>query len=94
MLGGYITESKRKNKSGVPVLKDIPVLGTLFRSKSTDNSRSEIIILMHVTVLKSPVDAGTQAQAEKSAEIRFLEKQFKDEEQKRKRQLEWETRPK
>jgi general secretion pathway protein D len=94
MLGGYITESKTKNKSGVPVLKDIPVLGALFRSKSTDDTRSEIIILMHVTVLKSPVDAGMQAQAEKSAEIRFLEKQFKDEEQKRKRQLEWETRPK
>ncbi|MEO8429020.1 MAG: secretin N-terminal domain-containing protein, partial [Verrucomicrobiota bacterium] len=51
LLGGYISESKTKNKSGVPVLKDVPILGALFRSKSTDASRSELVILLHVTVL-------------------------------------------
>jgi hypothetical protein len=91
MLGGYITESKQKNKAGVPVLKDIPVLGALFRSKSIDNSRSEVIILMHVTVLKSPVDAAAQAEAAKSVSIKALEKEFKDDEIKRRHQLEWES---
>jgi general secretion pathway protein D len=88
LLGGYISESKSKTKSGVPVLKDIPLLGTLFRSKSTDNSRSELVILLHVTVLKTPADAGIQAQAEKSATIRAAEREFADDELKRRKKLE------
>jgi len=80
LLGGYISESKAKDKSGVPVLKDIPILGALFRSKSTSNSRSELVILLHVTVLRSPADAGIPARAEKPASIRAAEREFADDE--------------
>jgi len=88
LLGGYISESKSKNKSGVPVLKDIPLLGALFRSKSTDSSRSELVILLHVTVLRSPADAGIQAEREKPASIRAAEREFEDDELEREKKLE------
>jgi len=88
LLGGYISESKAKDKSGVPVLKDIPILGALFRSKSTSNSRSELVILLHVTVLRSPADAGIQLEAEKPASIRAAEREFEDDELERQRQFE------
>ncbi len=66
ILGGYIEETRNSGKSGVPILKDIPLLGTFFRSKTENNSRTELILLMHVTILKNPADAGVQADAEKA----------------------------
>src|SRR5439155_13533216 len=66
MLGGYIEDNRNTKKSGVPILKDIPLFGAFFRSKSRDNDRKELLLLMHVTILKNPADAGTQAETEKA----------------------------
>ena len=88
LLGGYISDTKSKTKSGVPVLKDIPVLGNLFRSKSNSDSRSELVILLHVTVLKSPADASLQAESQKSAAIKSAERELQADEQARERALE------
>jgi general secretion pathway protein D len=65
MLGGYIQETRDTRKSGVPFLKDIPGLGMLFRSKSQNFNRQELILLLHVTILKTPAEAGNQAIAER-----------------------------
>jgi general secretion pathway protein D len=46
VLGGLITDSKRKDTTGIPVLDRIPYIGSLFRSTITNRSRSELIILM------------------------------------------------
>jgi general secretion pathway protein D len=66
MLGGYIQESKDDSSSGVPFLKDIPGLGVLFRAKSHQYNRQEVMLFLQVTVLKTPSDAGAQAKIEKS----------------------------
>ena len=66
MLGGYIEDNRTAAKSGVPILKDIPGLGALFRSKTRNNTRSELLLLLHVTVLKNPADASTQVETEKA----------------------------
>ncbi len=66
MLGGYIEESRDKRVSGVPILKDIPLLGAAFRSRKEENSRKELILLMKVTVLKSPADASVLAATERA----------------------------
>jgi general secretion pathway protein D len=66
MLGGYIEDNRISGTSGVPLLKDIPGLGVLFRSKSRNNTRSELILLLHVTVLRNPGDASAQAETEKA----------------------------
>jgi general secretion pathway protein D len=84
ILGGYIEDSRSSGKSGVPILKDIPGLGALFRSKNRRNTRTELILLMHVTILKDPDDAGLQAEREKlrlpgisAAEAEFLKEEEK-----------------
>jgi general secretion pathway protein D len=46
VLGGLITDSKKKDTTGIPVLDRIPYLGSLFRSTITSHMRSELIILM------------------------------------------------
>lgn len=54
MLGGFIRQSKSNGNSGVPYLKDIPLLGYLFRSTSTSNDRSELLVFIRPTILDDP----------------------------------------
>jgi general secretion pathway protein D len=79
LLGGYIEDSRTSGKSGVPVLKDIPLLGALFRSKNNNKDRKELLLLMHVSVLKSPLDASNQVANEKAKlpGISEADKEFK-----------------
>jgi len=79
MLGGYIEDNRVNKKSGVPILKDIPLLGALFRNKDRNNNRSELLLSMHVTVLKNPADASAQVEREKAKlpGVSEAEKEFK-----------------
>ena len=43
MLGGFISTDRSKSASGVPLLKDIPILGNLFRSTSKTLNRKELM---------------------------------------------------
>jgi general secretion pathway protein D len=65
ILGGIINNSDDKNKSGVPLLKDIPVIGHLFTSSSSRKRRQELIVLMRPTVLRTPELAALQVDVEK-----------------------------
>jgi type II secretion system protein D len=56
VLGGLITDSKQKNVKGLPILDRIPYLGALFRSTTTTNMRTELIILMCPEVSMTNLD--------------------------------------
>jgi hypothetical protein len=45
-LAGLITENERKRTIKVPLLGDLPVVGSLFRDKRTERNRTEIIVLV------------------------------------------------
>ncbi|MBM3848394.1 MAG: type II secretion system protein GspD, partial [Verrucomicrobia bacterium] len=66
MLGGFISTDKGRNRSGVPLLKDIPLLGALFRSNRDTSSRRELIVMIRPTVLPTPSDAADLAMEEKA----------------------------
>ena len=66
ILGGAIYSEKDFNKSGVPLLQDIPLLGALFSTRSSNKSRNELLVLMRPTVLKTPELASKQAKIEES----------------------------
>ncbi|WP_367989845.1 hypothetical protein AB2S62_21795 [Vibrio sp. NTOU-M3] len=51
MLGGLISRDERKRISGVPVLKDIPWLGALFRSERNERVDKELRIVIKTTLL-------------------------------------------
>jgi general secretion pathway protein D len=61
ILGGFVRSDKSKSKSGVPLLMDIPLLGNLFTSRIDKKDRSETIVLIRPTVLKTPEIAAAQA---------------------------------
>jgi general secretion pathway protein D len=65
ILGGFIRTGSTKDKSGVPVLKDIPVLGYLFNKSSRNSERKELIVLMRPTVMRTPEVAAAETAAEK-----------------------------
>lgn len=89
MLGGLIETQKNDNNSGVPFLKDIPILGYLFRSSSKDETRDELIVLIRPTVLPTPEVAALTARAEKDKmpEIRRMENDVQSEENARIRRM-------
>jgi general secretion pathway protein D len=66
ILGGAIYSSKDFNKSGVPILQDIPLLGALFSSRSSNKSRQELLVLIRPTVLRTPELASLQAKKEEA----------------------------
>ena len=93
LLGGYITTSTDKQRSGVPLLKDIPYLGAAFSKRSQNSSRTELMILIRPSILATPTDAGEVADQERQRlpGVRVAEKEFesneKAEARKAKRQL-------
>ena len=66
ILGGFISSEKSKSLSGVPLLKDIPILGALFRTTSKTDDRRELMVLIRPTVLPTPDVAAIVAKDEKS----------------------------
>jgi type IV pilus assembly protein PilQ len=46
VIGGIYTDSKSHYDTGVPVLKDIPLLGWLFKSKTYNDSQSELLVFL------------------------------------------------
>ncbi len=90
ILGGLIRNANSKSVSGVPVLKDIPGLGALFRSKSENPTRKELMVLIRPTVLPTPQSASLAAQAERqrSLTIRAVEHSVREEDIKHNKKLE------
>ena len=90
LLGGFIRNSKTGTESGVPFLKDIPLLGNLFKNESNTNKRSELLVLIRPTILKSPEDAALIVSQERQRlpGIRAAEAEFKAENEARLKRVE------
>lgn len=56
-LGGLISSTRSDGNSGVPWLKDIPGVGSLFRSQTRDRSRSELIVLLSARIINDKPSA-------------------------------------
>ena len=89
LLGGFIRDAKTDTESGVPFLKDIPLLGNMFKSKSATSKRSELLVLIRPTILKTPEDAALMVSQERMRlpGIREAEAEFKAAEDARRRKV-------
>jgi len=52
VLGGLIDDTVRTRNEKVPLLGDIPVLGALFRYKSTTKVKQNLMVFLHPTILR------------------------------------------
>jgi general secretion pathway protein D len=46
VIGGLIEDTKQRNKSGVPLLTKIPIIGALFGTHDLEDKKKELVILM------------------------------------------------
>jgi pilus assembly protein CpaC len=58
-IAGLISESLKENNNRFPVLGDLPVLGTLFRSTDYQKNKTELVILVTAHLVK-PLDMAKQ----------------------------------
>ncbi|MBO1927159.1 pilus (MSHA type) biogenesis protein MshL [Thiomicrorhabdus sp. 6S2-11] len=54
VIGGLIEDGNSKNKSSVPALGDVPVLGNLFSVRDDDKSKSELVIFIRPVIIDNP----------------------------------------
>ncbi len=52
VIGGLTKETSSDGESGVPVLKDIPIMGKLFKGTSKSNNMEEVLIFITPHILK------------------------------------------
>lgn len=57
LLGGLISSNGSQGNAGIPLLKDIPGLGQLFRTDSAISDRTELIILITPYIISNDGDA-------------------------------------
>ena len=81
VLGGYMSSTGTKTKSGIPLLKDIPLLGALFSSTSDTKGRRELLVMMRPTVLKTPELAamGSRIERDRMTGVARFEKKLEKE---------------
>ena len=70
ILSGIIQDQERTTVSKVPLLGDIPLLGSLFRSTSKANERAEVIVLLTPEIIEE--DAGLASNFMPSKESREI----------------------
>ena len=53
VLGGLIVDKNGQDKSGIPILSDIPYLGRLFSSTTETKNRSELMVFIQPSIVNS-----------------------------------------
>jgi general secretion pathway protein D len=57
-LAGLISDSDSHGNSGIPFLKNIPVLGALVSNQNNQRTRTELLVLITPHVIRSQNDAN------------------------------------
>ena len=57
VIGGIYQEDKRTGDSGIPFLKDIPLLGWLFKAERKEEAKVELLIFLTPTVVSSVIES-------------------------------------
>ncbi len=63
LLGGLLSEDRSGSREGVPLLKDIPWLGSLFGGQSRQGSKRELIVLITPYVINDSHEAEALTEA-------------------------------
>jgi general secretion pathway protein D len=62
LLAGLISETQSLNRSGIPLLQDIPKIGDVFAQNSKSLQRTELIIFIRPQIIRDSVDASVVAE--------------------------------
>lgn len=68
VLGGLIDDTVRESEQRVPVLGSIPIIGALFRARSTEKLKTNLMVFIKPTILRD----GTQARFETNTKYNYI----------------------
>ncbi len=74
VIGGLLRDEDMRSKSGVPILREIPVLGEFFRYSSKSKSKTNLVIMITPRV----VNVRGQTLQEEAVEAKQLEEEKKE----------------
>jgi general secretion pathway protein D len=78
MLGGLIQQNDNNSSSGMPGLKNIPLIGKLFGASSSDTSRKELLVLITPTVIRGGAEQARELTDEYKARFQGLSPLIRD----------------
>jgi len=61
VIGGLIQDNYTRGQTGIPVLKDLPLIGTAFRSDTVSGSKTELLILVTPYVVRDDAELAQAA---------------------------------
>lgn len=61
-LGGLLDDNERRTLERIPLLSDIPLLGELFKSRSKSRQKTNLMVFIRPTILRSAADARALAE--------------------------------
>jgi general secretion pathway protein D len=56
-IGGLLDDNERRTIEAIPLLGDLPLIGNLFRSKSRARAKTNLMVFIRPTILRSREDA-------------------------------------
>lgn len=56
-IGGLLDDNERRTIEKIPFLGDLPAVGNLFKSKSRSRAKTNLMVFIRPTILRSPADA-------------------------------------
>ncbi len=78
IIGGLMQDSKAEAENKIPLLGDIPLLGNLFKRRTKNNSKTELLIFLTPYIIQAPNEMA--ALAEKEREKPYVKKSFTEKE--------------
>ena len=67
VIGGLIADTLRDDERSVPFLKDVPVLGHLFRRDERHRVKTNLLVFLTPHIITSDVDMAARARAQRAA---------------------------
>ncbi len=66
VLGGIISNQNKRTSRKIPLLGDIPFIGSLFQSRVKQDTRTELVVFLTPRIVRDPYDADTVRDYERS----------------------------
>lgn len=72
VLGGLMTDQDNETVTKVPILGDIPVLGWLFKSKTVEKSKSNLLVFISPKIIRNQQDSAQVLRSKLDERLEFI----------------------
>jgi len=74
ILGGLMIDQESQSVAKVPLLGDIPILGWLFKRRTVDKTKRNLMVFITPTIIRSQDDSNRLLDKKISERIGFIQK--------------------